>query len=351
MPANHKGKVLPLLPLLIFISSAMVLAQQTTSFTYQGRLIDGGTPANGNYDFQFGLWDSLSGGTQIGSALTISPVSVTNGSYTVQLDFGAAAFPGANRFLEMSVRPTGGGSYTPLSPRQPITSVPYAVRALNATNVSSTQVSVDGATGNVNTNGNVTVNGSVTTGTLLSPGGGGISVNSSLNTTGDLRVGGPGKFLVEAATGNVTVGGTVQLSFPPAAPGGSPTLCINNGVISTCNSSSARYKKNILNLGAGLDIVSKLRPITFSWKEGGQPDLGLIAEEVNSIEPLLVTYNAKGQIEGVKYDRLNVVLVNAVQQQQAQIRRQQQEITLQQTEIQNLKQLVCRSHRRASICK
>ena len=43
-------------------------AAQTTAFTYQGRLTDGGTSANGNYDLQFVLWDSSSGGSQIGSA-------------------------------------------------------------------------------------------------------------------------------------------------------------------------------------------------------------------------------------------------------------------------------------------
>lgn len=48
-------------------------------------------------------------------------------------------------------------------------------------------------------------------------------------------------------------------------------------------------------------------------------DLGLGAEDVAAIEPLLVTYNAKGEVEGVKYDRIGVVLVNAVKEQQAEI--------------------------------
>src|SRR6266852_6371762 len=59
---------------LLFVSSA---AAQTTSFTYQGRLTDGGTPANGNYDLQFALWDSGSGGAQIGAPQTVSSVSVS----------------------------------------------------------------------------------------------------------------------------------------------------------------------------------------------------------------------------------------------------------------------------------
>src|SRR5438132_12044701 len=113
---------------------------QTSSFTYQGRLTDGGTAANGNYDLQFALWDSLSGGTQVGSTQTINTVVVSNGVFTVSLDFGANAFPGASRFLEISARPTGG-SFTLLTPRQQITSTPYAVRSLNASSADSVPAS------------------------------------------------------------------------------------------------------------------------------------------------------------------------------------------------------------------
>ena len=122
--------------LLLFTLCAVTALAQTTSFTYQGRLTDGGTAANGNYDLQFTLWDALSGGTQQPqpSPVTVarSAVAVANGIFTVQLDFGATAFPGANRFLEISARLMGAGSFTTLAPRQPITSTPYAIRSLNA---------------------------------------------------------------------------------------------------------------------------------------------------------------------------------------------------------------------------
>jgi hypothetical protein len=113
---------------------------QTTSFTYQGRLTDGGTAANGNYDLQFALFDSLSGGAQVGSTQTLNTVAVSNGVFTVSLDFGASAFTGASRFLEISARPTGG-SFTLLTPRQEITSTPYAVRSLNASSADSVPAS------------------------------------------------------------------------------------------------------------------------------------------------------------------------------------------------------------------
>src|SRR2546428_660703 len=127
---------------LLALSCASAALAQTTTFTYQGRLTDSGTPANGNYDLQFALFDSLSGGTQIGSTQTLSTVSISSGAFTVQLDFGAAAFPGANRFLEISVRLAGGGNFTTLSPRQQITSAPYAIRSESIV-IATTQYNID----------------------------------------------------------------------------------------------------------------------------------------------------------------------------------------------------------------
>src|SRR5258708_148916 len=121
-----------LLLLLLFTLCAGAASAQTTSFTYQGRLTDGGTAANGTYDLQFALFDSVSGGTQIGPTLTVPTVAVSAGIFSVQLDFGATSFPGANRFLEISARLSGAASFTTLSPRQQITSTPYAIRSLNA---------------------------------------------------------------------------------------------------------------------------------------------------------------------------------------------------------------------------
>src|SRR5262249_18089131 len=117
---------------------------QTTAFTYQGRLVDNGNLANTSYDMQFKLFDAVSGGTQIGSTLTFDgtgsnppAVFVSNGIFTVTLDFGTCApapcFKGNPRFLELAVRLHGGGSYTTLSPRQQITSTPYAMKPANLT--------------------------------------------------------------------------------------------------------------------------------------------------------------------------------------------------------------------------
>ena len=106
---------------------------QSTEFSYQGSLKNGATPASGNHDFEFALFDTVSGGTQLGSTVSVTNVAVTNGVFSVQLNFGAN-FPGANRFLEIRVKQSGGGAFTTLNPRQAVASSPYSVKSLNAEN-------------------------------------------------------------------------------------------------------------------------------------------------------------------------------------------------------------------------
>ena len=151
------------------------------------------------------------------------------------------------------------------------------------------------------------------------------------------------------ALGRITGADKVRVYGLGAA--GATALCRNADFeISNC-SSSLRYKTNIAPFGLGLSLVNKLRPITFDWKAGGMTDLGLGAEEVAEIEPLLVTYNKDGQVEGVKYDRIGIVLLNAVKQQQAQIEAQQKQLDEQRQQIDRLKKIVCRTNTRAGVCK
>ena len=105
--------------LALMLAVNLISAQsQTTAFSYQGKLDEGGVPANGPYDFQFKLFDAIGSGSQIGSTVSVDDLAVTAGIFITTLDFGAAAFPGANRWLEISVRAGAStGAYTALSPR------------------------------------------------------------------------------------------------------------------------------------------------------------------------------------------------------------------------------------------
>lgn len=126
-----KTNELPALVVLLALAGGLVAATPLdTAFSYQGKLAQGGQPASGSYDLQFTLHDALSGGSVIAGPLTRSPVVVTDGLFMVTLDFGGDAFDGDARWLEIEVRATGGGAFIPLAPRQPLTSVPYALYAL-----------------------------------------------------------------------------------------------------------------------------------------------------------------------------------------------------------------------------
>ena len=112
--------------------AAFHLQAQTTAFTYQGRLKDGGGAVTGIYDLRFMICDSGGGPAVVAGPLTNSPTSVTNGLFAVTLDFGSGIFTGADRWLEIALRTNGGHDFTTLLPRQALTPAPYAVYAANA---------------------------------------------------------------------------------------------------------------------------------------------------------------------------------------------------------------------------
>src|SRR5450432_3449134 len=112
---------------------AIVARAQPTAFTYQGRLNNGTNPATGVYDFQFQIYNASS--NVVAGPLTNAPTGVTNGLFTVVMDFGGNVFDGSALSLQIGVRAYGDTNiYTVLSPRQPIVSVPYAIQSLNASN-------------------------------------------------------------------------------------------------------------------------------------------------------------------------------------------------------------------------
>jgi len=177
---------------------------QTSSFTYQGKLTDGGNPANAQYDFVFRLFDSS--GTQIGGDLARDDVQVTGGTFTVTLDFGTSPFTnGQADSIEIAVRPGAStGTYTTLTPRQPLTSSPYSLKSTNTASSDSISnacvlcitdghiQSIDGAkvTGVVQ-NANNAINALNVVGVVgVTNGGTGSSTKSFVDLSTDQSVGG-----------------------------------------------------------------------------------------------------------------------------------------------------------------
>jgi hypothetical protein len=549
--------------LVLSILGAVALAAgearaQGNAFTYQGRLADGAVPADGSYDFEFRLFDALSGGVQQGPVMAVPGVVVQGGLFTVGLNFGAA-FDGASRFLEIAVRPAGGGAHSTIAPRQPLTASPYAIRSATAGNalqlggVAASQYVVttdprlsdarnplpgsadyvQNGTGaqaaSFNVSGNGTVGGTLAGGIVgattrydlggtrilgktgnanlfvgesaglantigqlnafvgfeagsanatatrntyvgaqagrLATGGsntflgsgagsntttgatsvfvgtaagngnttggdnvfiGAFTAQDSINTAGDIVLVGANAGRANRGAANTFVGsdagrsnntGTLNATLGFAAgdgltsgssnvflgassgasntSGGANTLvgsftdvgaatltnataigsgavafasdtivlgradgsdtvhvwgtlrvgletsgsidvCRNVNVrLSTC-SSSLRYKSEVRGFARGLDVVSRLRPIAFRWKDSGAEDVGFAAEEVAVVEPLLATYGEDGRIEGVKYKQITTVLVNAVQE----LRRENQSLR---AELSELRAGLCRA--------
>ena len=628
----YSGLARAVLALIVVLFFALPLNAQTSTFTYQGRLSDTSMPASGTYQMQFALYDAATGGAQIGSTVENTAVGVSNGVFTVQLDYGPSAFTGAERSLEIRVRRTSGESYVVLDPRQRLTSAPHAIRAANAGTAdnasslggnpaanyvqtndprltdarapsagSANYIQNTGAQqsfSNFNISGNGTAGGTISGNTvnattlyrlggarILAGGSTNLFVGSgtgvanttgisnvfigfdagdvnteggansflgayagSANTTGDynafvgfragylnqtgiynaflgmqagdsntssqntflgatagfknsaggsntfvgyragywnttgnensfygynsgltnttgsnntvighladvvstnltyataigagarveasnmitlgrsggqdrvqipgdlritgdldfvgsegisgslivndptnqgLRVqtstpggtvasfGGNGEFNIDApgvAAGRLHIreNGNVGINVPGAnvnnkldvngtvgvwtlGSGGSTALCWHtvSYAISTC-SSSLRYKTNVAPFSFGMDLVKQLKPIAYNWKHDGAIDLGFGAEDVAKVNPLLAIYDANGQVEGVRYDRMSVAFVNALKEQQAQIESQNKKIEDQNKQIEALKQLVCADKKEAAVCK
>ncbi len=119
------------------LAAGITAHAQSTAFTYQGRLHDGASPASGLYDLTFVLQADDQGAAQVGAALTRLAVPVTNGLFTVLLDFSQpGSFTGASRWLEIGARTNGAATFITLTPRQRVTPTPQATFANTAGSVS-----------------------------------------------------------------------------------------------------------------------------------------------------------------------------------------------------------------------
>jgi hypothetical protein len=96
-------------------------------------------------------------------------------------------------------------------------------------------------------------------------------------------------------TGNMTIGGTLT------------------------ENSSIRYKDNVETIKYGLDKVLQMRGVSYTKKDTGIKEIGLIAEELNEIIPDLVIKNEEGLCDSVSYGRITAILIEAIKEQQKQI--------------------------------
>jgi len=141
VPYTRIIRSLTLLALLAALSPQLSAGPLGTAFTYQGKLNDGPSPATGLYDFSFSAWDASSGGNAFGPTLSMPAVTVTNGLFTVTLDFGSI-FIGTALWLDISVKTNGAATYATLTPRQLLTPVPNAIYSSSAASAVSANVAL-----------------------------------------------------------------------------------------------------------------------------------------------------------------------------------------------------------------
>ena len=215
--------------LFVIALAALTVGAQTNTFTYQGRLTDNNLAAVGTYEMQFRVFDAAVAGNQlpVGTPVTLNftvagtnPVTVSNGAFTVQLNFGANVFTGADRWLEISVRkPSDPPGFTLLTPRQPITSSPYAIKTINANAADSVSAAcvlcitdahisgidgakVTGAVANATNAGSATTAGNVTGVVAIANGGTGSATKNFVDLTTTQSIGGNKTFTSPVDVGN-----------------------------------------------------------------------------------------------------------------------------------------------------
>lgn len=252
---------------------ALILARtgvqgQGSAMNYRGQLTTAGAPADGPHDMEFRLFPTadVDMGAQLGDTKSLPAVPVTNGTFVVSLDFGAAVFDGSLRFLEIGVRPPGSvGPYITLSPRQQVASIPYAIRSLSA----GTATSLANGAGVQSLNNlkdhvtlaagpNITITPSGRTLTIEAAGGGGggpwsLSGADTFYNAGNVGIGtstlSPGMRLeVSGATLLKPGNGNIQFGSPNAELGFS--IIPNAG-----NRADLRFDGAVLKLLAGAGAV------------------------------------------------------------------------------------------------
>jgi hypothetical protein len=145
----------------------------------------------------------------------------------------------------------------------------------------------------------------------------------AMNTSGSISIG----TLTPRGGSTLDVNGKVYVAT--FATGSSTTVCQNANVLSSCTS-ALRFKEKVKPSELGLKEVLAMRPVVFDVKDHKdnweKHDFGFVAEDMEKINPLFVTYDEDGRINGVRYMQLAAVNSKAIQELHALMAEQQEEI-------------------------
>jgi hypothetical protein len=107
---------------------------------------------------------------------------------------------------------------------------------------------------------------------------------------------------------------------------GDPVLVASNGHLGTITS-SRRFKQDIKPMDKASEALFSLKPVTFHYKKeidsAGSSQFGLVAEDVERVNPDLVTRDENGKVNSVRYDKVNAMLLNEFLKEHKKVEEQQ----------------------------
>ncbi len=341
--------------LLLLGGSQTSVAQVPRLLHYQATLIEQGAPPEGSAELSFAFFADSTGGSPLGGwSETHSDVDLTNGRVNLLLGqrtpLPVELFEASSLYLQVTVNDN-------TLPRLPMASTPYALQAAVADSVSSEGVTgdalVEGAVGtSALAPGAVTstaiADGAVTADELSEGAVTSSALASGVITTDELANRAVTREKLEGGaveTGALADGAVTTSKLSDAAVGGGKIdegqvvktlngltdqvrLVEGNDISITVNEeegairidgdgglfSSRRWKTDIRPLERSLSLVQKLQGVRYRWKASGDPDIGLIAEEVGEVLPEVVQYADNGEdARSVQYARLVAVLIEVRQ--------------------------------------
>jgi hypothetical protein len=173
----------------------------------------------------------------------------------------------------------------------------------------------------------------------------GFGAGANLTTGNDnIDIGNAG-VVGEAKTIRIGTEGTQSATFiagisRATVAGGVGVIVDTNGHLGTV-SSSKRFKEQIKPMDGASEGILALRPVTFHYKKEFDPEsipqFGLIAEEVEKVNPNLVARDAKGQVYTVRYEAVNAMLLNEFLKEHRTVQEQERKVQEQEATIAQLK--------------
>jgi uncharacterized coiled-coil protein SlyX len=142
---------------------------------------------------------------------------------------------------------------------------------------------------------------------------------------------------------------TYIASISGVAVAGDPVVVNSSGQLGVGMPSSKRFKDEIKPMADASDAILALKPVTFRYKNNLDPKritrFGLVAEEVEKVNPDLVARDAKGELYTVRYEAVNAMLLNEFLKEHRKVEEQSGKIQQQEATITELKSTVAQQQK------